>query len=89
MAAQDHIARFGRDMFEDFDIDDPGFNENFTEVLDEFVARCPVAHSKVGEGYAVINRYEDVRAVGQAWKTFSSSKGFMPNRPDGIPYLYP
>jgi hypothetical protein len=50
MAAQDHIARFGRDMFEDFDIDDPGFNENFTEVLDEFVAKCPVAHSKVGEG---------------------------------------
>jgi cytochrome P450 len=89
MDTQDQVARFGRDMFEDFDIDDPGFNENFTEVLDEFVAKCPVAHSKVGEGYAVINRYEDVRAVGQDWKTFSSSKGFMPNRPDGIPFLYP
>ena len=81
--------RFGRDMFQDFDIDDPAFNEHFTDVLDEMVARCPVAHSPVGEGYWVINGYEDVRAAGQDWKTFSSAKGFMPNRPDGIPFLYP
>ena len=89
MATDSRAQRFGRDMFEDFDIDDPNFNEHFTDVLDEFVAKCPVAHSKVGEGYAVINRYADVKAVGQDWKTFSSSRGFMPNRPDGIPYLYP
>jgi cytochrome P450 len=81
--------QFGRDMFDDFDIDDPKFNEHFTDVLDAMVARCPVAHSKVGDGYAVINRYDDVRAAGQDWRTFSSAKGFMPNRPDGIPYLYP
>jgi cytochrome P450 len=89
MATDSTAQRFGRDMFEDFDIDDPNFNEHFTEVLDELVAKCPVAHSKVGEGYAVINRYADVKAVGQDWKTFSSSRGFMPNRPDGIPYLFP
>ncbi|MGW5105913.1 cytochrome P450 [Nocardia sp. NPDC004123] len=81
--------QFGRDMFNDFDIDDPRFNEHFTDVLDAFVAKCPVAHSNVGDGYYVINRYEDVRRVGQDWQTFSSAKGFQPNRPEGLPYLYP
>ncbi|MET8431115.1 cytochrome P450 [Nocardia sp. NPDC004860] len=81
--------QFGRDMFNDFDIDDPKFNEHFTDVLDAFVAKCPVARSNVGEGYYVINRYEDVRRAGQDWQTFSSAKGFQPNRPEGLPYLYP
>jgi cytochrome P450 len=27
--------------------------------------------------------------VGQDWKTFSSAKGYQPNRPEGLPYLYP
>ncbi|MCZ4278494.1 cytochrome P450 [Rhodococcoides yunnanense] len=81
--------QFGRDMFEDFDIDAPEFNDHFTDVLDELVAKCPVAHSTVGEGYHVINRYEDVKAAGQDWQTFSSAKGFQPNRAEGVPYLYP
>lgn len=81
--------QFGRDMFADFDIDDPRFNEHFTDVLDAFVSKCPVARSNVGAGYYVINRYEDVRRAGQDWQTFSSAKGFQPNRPDGVPYLYP
>lgn len=76
-------------MFNDFDIDDPNFNEHFTDVLDAFVAKCPVARSNVGDGYYVINRYEDVRRAGQDWQTFSSAKGFQPNRPEGVPYLYP
>jgi hypothetical protein len=41
-------ARFGRDVFNDFDIDDPGFNENFFEILDEMVEHCPVVRSNVG-----------------------------------------
>lgn len=81
--------KFGRDMFNDFDIDAPVFNDRFLEVQDELVAKCPVAHSTVGEGYHVINRYEDVKKAGQDWKTFSSAKGFQPNRADGVPYLYP
>lgn len=83
------VEQFGRDMFNDFDIDAPEFNDNFTDVLDELVAKCPVAHSTVGEGYFVINRYEDVKAAGQDWQTFSSAKGFQPNRAEGVPYLYP
>lgn len=81
--------RFSRDMFEDFDIDDKEFNDNFTDVLDEFVDKCPVAKSNVGNGYYLINRYQDVRKCGQDWQTFSSAEGFQPNRQEGSPYLYP
>ncbi len=80
---------FTRDMFTDFDIEDPEFNERFYEVLDAMVAECPVARSNVGDGYWVINRYWDVKRCGQDWKTFSSAKGFAPNRDPAMPYLYP
>jgi cytochrome P450 len=82
-------ARYGRDIFRDFDIDDPAFNENFFDVLDDLVEGCPVARSNVGTGYWLVTRQEDIRRVGQDWKTFSSAKGYQPNRPDGLPYLYP
>jgi cytochrome P450 len=84
-----HVGRYGRDMFNDFDIDDPKFNEHFFEILDDMVAHCPVVRSNVGEGYWMVTRQEDVRRVGQDWKTFSSAKGYQPNRPEGLPYLYP
>jgi cytochrome P450 len=83
------VARFGRDVFNDFDIDDPKFNDQFFDVLDEMVAHCPVVHSNVGNGYYMVTRQADVRKVGQDWRTFSSAKGYMPNRPDGLPYLMP
>jgi cytochrome P450 len=85
MASQE----FSRDMFQDFDIEDPEFNEKFYDVLDEFVSQCPVAHSKVGAGYHLINRYEDVKRAGQDWRTFSSAKGFAPNRDPQMPMLPP
>lgn len=82
-------SRFGRDFYNDFDLDDPAFNDHLFEILDDLVVNCPVARSNVGEGYWVVTRQEDVRRVGQDWKTFSSAKGYQPNRPDGLPYLYP
>ncbi len=85
----DVAARYGRDMFNDFDLDDPIFNDRFFDVLDDLVAHCPVARSNVGEGYWVVNRQADVRRVGQDHRTFSSAKGYQPNRPEGLPYLYP
>jgi cytochrome P450 len=87
--AAERVARYGRDVFKDFDIDDPKFNEHFFDVLDDMVARCPVVRSNVGEGYWMVTRQEDVRRVGQDWRTFSSAKGYQPNRPEGLPYLYP
>ena len=83
------IARFGRDIFNDFDYNDPMFNIKFDETLEAHLAHCPVAHSKVGTGYWWVSRNEDVRRVGQDWKTFSSAKGYQPNRPEGLPLLMP
>lgn len=83
------IDRFGRDLINDFDLDDPAFNENFDETLDYLVRKCPVVHSKVGRGYYLINTQNDVRRAAQDWRTFSSAKGYMPNRPEGLPYLMP
>ena len=82
-------ARYGRDIFNDFDLDDPAFNEHFFDICDDMVAHCPVARSNVGDGYWLVTRQADIRQVGQDWKTFSSAKGYQPNRPDGLPYLYP
>jgi len=83
------IARFGRDLLRDFDINAPVFNDRFDETLNFLVRKCPVAHSRVGSGYYLINTQDDVRAAAQDWKTFSSAKGFIPNRPDGVPYMLP
>lgn len=78
----------GRDMHTDFDIEDVSLAENFEEVLDDLVTRCPVAHSTVGKGYYVINKHADVRRVGQDWRTFSSADGWMLNPPEvTIPIL--
>ncbi|MGE4304040.1 MAG: cytochrome P450 [Novosphingobium sp.] len=82
-------AQFGRDIFNDFDYDDPQFNTQFHEVLETHLAHCPVARSNVGHGYWWVSRNDDVRQLAQDWETFSSAGGYMPNRPDGLPYLYP
>jgi cytochrome P450 len=77
-----------RDMHNDFDIEDVSLAENFEEVLDDLVTRCPVAHSSVGAGYHVINKHADIRKVGQDWRTFSSADGWMLNPPEvSIPIL--
>lgn len=81
--------KFDRDMFSDFDIEDPEFNDRFYDVLDSFVAKCPVTRSNVGDGFWLINNYKDVKRAGQDWKTFSSAKGFEPNRDPNRPYLMP
>ena len=86
-AAQDD--RVGRDHFTDFDMDSPEFNDHYDQVAEDLTAKCPVAHSNVGTGYYVLSRLDDIRKAGQDWKTFSSAKGFQPNRPDGMPYMYP
>lgn len=66
-----------------FDIDDPLFATRFEDVLDHLVAKCPVAHSTVGPGYRIFNRYRDVRRCAMDWRTFSSADGWMLNPPEG------
>jgi cytochrome P450 len=86
---QELKSRFGQDIFRDFNYDDPGFNAHFAETLDTQLKHCPVSRSNVGTGYWWVTRNEDVRRVGQDWRTFSNAKGYQPNRPEGLPYLYP
>jgi len=66
-----------------FDIDDRVFAEQFEAVLGHLVAKCPVAHSRIGNGYHVFNRYREVRRCAQDWRTFSSADGWMLNPPEG------
>jgi cytochrome P450 len=80
---------FERDMFRDFDIESPEFNERFDDVLNEMAAKCPMARSEVGHGYWMINRYSDVKKAAQDWRTFSSAKGYQLNRPEGAPVILP
>jgi cytochrome P450 len=82
-------SRYGRDMFNDFDINDPKFGENVFDILDAMLSKCPVVRSNVGQGYWMVTRNADVRRIGQDWRTFSSAKGYQPNRPEGLPYLMP
>lgn len=88
-SAEELRARYGRDVFRDFDLDDPAFNAHFFDILDDMVEGCPVARSNVGSGYWLVTGQEDIRRVGQDWKTFSSAGGYQPNRPEDLPFLYP
>jgi cytochrome P450 len=73
---------------ETFDIEDPAFAEQFEDVLEHLVTACPVAHSPVGAGYHVFNRYQDVRRCAADWRTFSSTDGWLLNPPAGnLPIL--
>jgi len=72
-----------------YDYNATELNEQYDEILDDLLAHCPVARSEDGEGYWVVNRYDDVRRVLQNWETFRSGDGFVPNRPEGMPFWYP
>jgi cytochrome P450 len=97
MGAQDQISQDALDSApslsaSDFDLEHPEFNENFDEVLGELVEKCPVVRgtqSTIADGHYILNRYEDVKRAGQDWKTFSSAKGFDPNRDPNRPMLLP
>jgi cytochrome P450 len=84
MAVRNSFDRFANT----FDIEDPAFAEQFEDVLEHLVTKCPVAHSKVGPGYHVFNRYQDVRRCAADWRTFSSTDGWLLNPPEGnLPIL--
>jgi cytochrome P450 len=84
MATSDHFDRLGKK----FDIEDPAFAEQFEDVLEHLVTKCPVAHSELGPGYRVFNRYQDVRRCAIDWRTFSSADGWLLNPPEGnLPIL--
>jgi cytochrome P450 len=84
MTDHNSFDRFGKT----FDIEDPAFAEQFEDVLEYLITKCPVAHSEVGRGYHVFNRYMDVRRCAADWRTFSSTDGWLLNPPAGnLPIL--
>ena len=84
MAQSDDFDRFA----ENFDIEDTAFAEQFEDVLEHLVTTCPVAHSEVGPGYRIFNRYQDVRRCAIDWRTFSSADGWLLDPPEGnLPIL--
>jgi cytochrome P450 len=82
-------AKYGRDIYHDFDLDAPVFNDRLLDVLDDLVEKCPVARSQVGTGFWLVAQNKLVREVGQNWRAFSAAGGYMPNRPEGLPFLFP
>lgn len=83
------MTSFKRDYVTDYDLGDPELNERWDELLPHLHERCPVARSEVGEGYWVVQRYQDVKRCAIDWQTFSNSSGFMVNRPEELPYSAP
>lgn len=83
------IENLGHDVFNDFDFNHPIFNERINDVLDEQLRLCPIARSNVGSGYWWVTRNEDIKRIGQDWRTFSSAQGYQPNRMEGMPWIYP
>ena len=81
-------TRIAQRLFTDFHMEDPLLSERFEETLDELLAACPVARSRDGSGYYVINRYEDVRRCARDWRTFSSADGWMLNAPEGAMIVF-
>ncbi len=79
----------GRDHRTNFDLDSPEFGEHYFDVLDDLVQNCPVAHSPAGHGYYVVTGYDDVRGCAEDWSSFTSTKGFQPNRPQEMMKLIP
>jgi len=78
------------DFRTNYQLDTPEIAEHWDTIVEELhVSKCPVAHSTVGEGYHILLKDADVRAAGRNWETFSSRDGFMPNRPEGMPFWYP
>lgn len=78
-----------RNYHTDYDLSDPELSARWDDIVADLHTQCPVARSETGEGYWVVNGYHDVARCAKDWKTFSSSDGFMVNRPAGIPYFPP
>lgn len=70
----------GRNHFTDFDLDSTEFSQNFDAVVSAVHQGCPVARSQAQGGYWVVSGFDDVRAIGQDWQTWTNTNGYEPTR---------
>jgi cytochrome P450 len=78
------------DFVHHYDIYSDVLANRWDEVVENLHAKgCPIVRGTEGEGYWVVNGYEDVKRIALDWETFSNASGFMPDRPADMPYFYP
>lgn len=82
---------------QDLDLNSPEFNDHFEEIMDDLLARCPVAHGVMAnnrlnrdqdgwsDDFWMVTRAQDVNAVAQRTELFSSRLGGITvRRPPGM-----
>jgi cytochrome P450 len=75
------------DLAAHFDLYDPGHSERLWEVLEYARGSCPVVKTDADDGYYILTRFEDVRAVLQDPETFSSIQAGLRGVPIPMPPL--
>ncbi|MFE5699588.1 cytochrome P450 [Rhodococcus koreensis] len=70
-----------------FDLFDPQHSERLWEVLDFARTACPVLKTDADDGYHIVTRYDDVRAVLTDAETFSSVEAGLRGVPVPMPPL--
>ena len=73
------------DWERDFDVGDPGYEENPYEIWDELRTSCPVPHTERRGGAYLTTRYEDAVAVARDTDNFSSRDvGIQPTKEGAV-----
>jgi cytochrome P450 len=85
MAITDPSTASVQELAEHFDLYDPAHTARLWEVLAYARAKCPVLHTDADQGYYIVTRYDDVRAVAEDPGTFSSIEPGLRGTPIRMP----
>lgn len=75
------------DWATDFDLGDPGYEENPYEIWDDLRTRCPMARTERRGGAVMPTRYDDVAAIAYDTENFSSRQTSVLPPPPGSALL--
>src|ERR1700716_2491902 len=75
------------DLAPHLDLFDPAHAERLWEVLAHARSACPVVKTDADDGYFIVTRYDDVRAVAEDPETFSSEQPGLRGVPIRMPPL--
>lgn len=78
------------DYVNDYDMYSPELAHRWDEVVEDLHSSgCPVSRSTIGEGYWITNTHASSTRIAADPERFTSGSGFMPNRPEDLPRIYP